>query len=851
MKSKCYNFSKRPNLNTALSKCTFFALVFFALTINSLSVSAQIRLLNAERIDKAPKIDAELDEAMWLNAMPGSEFTEFSPNPNTASDQKTIVKVLYDDKAVYVSATMIDNSGAVKKELGVRDDDVVNADRFEIYLDAFMSGQNAYKFGVTASGVQLDSRITPVGEEIAWDAVWEVDTKINDNGWVAEFRIPYSAFRFPRRDFQTWGVNFKRVIRSTREHSYWNPVMPEIDGFVNQFGVIQGMGKIKPPVRFSLTPFFVSNFRHTPQDSRDAQAWDTKVSGGLDWKYGFNETYTLDMTIIPDFGQVQFDDVVLNLSPYEQRFDENRPFFTEGIDLFQRGGDLFYTRRVGGEPLLYNAIEADAKLPDNERQILESQEVLVDNPVRSRLLNAFKFSGRNRNGLGVGIFNGISGATFAKVEKGVGSGIFREIVSNTPTNYNVIVVDQLFANNSYVSFINTNVVRKQFEGNPEQLNQTKGDANVTGTEFRYATKNNQYAVTGRGLISQLFLTDENNDPTGRSGFAYGLGFGKIGGNFRWNINRDTKSDTYDQTDAGFLANNNLTTNSATAEYKVFKPFGAFNNLNSYVRVNHNQLFEPNSFASFTVEGGIYTTMKNFLTLGVETVSSPLTSYDYFEPRVEGYKFNVPSNARISGFASSDYRKAVALDVNAGYRIHSEWGRKQFDLMVSPRFRLSNRFSLIPRIEYVKIKQDQGFVAFSPGTTDVPVFGIRDRDEIIPSLTANFLFSKKMSVSLRGRYYLANVDYQDTFKELNTDGTLGRNVDVGEQDMSFKALNLDLIYRFRFAPGSEINLIWKQSALNERSGTDPFPENPAENLFSIKILYYLDYLKIKRSSRDQE
>jgi len=820
-------------------------LVFNFIGIND--VYSQIKLLNAHRISDAPKIDGSLSDGSWREAMGGTDFVEFSPDPNTPSSQRTVVKVLYDDKAVYVSAKMYDSNGNIRRELGLRDDDNVNADRFEVFIDPFMSGQNAYKFGVTSSGVQLDSRITPDGEEISWDEVWTVDTHIEIDGWVAEFKIPYSAFRFPERDFQTWGLNFKRVIRSTREESYWNTVLPDVDGFANQFGILQGMGRIEPPLRFSLTPFLVSNFLRVYKENRDDQAWDTKFSGGIDLKLGLNESYTLDMTLIPDFGQVEFDDVVLNLTPFEQRFDENRPFFTEGTDLFDRfGEDLFYSRRIGGKPILHDDIAADAALTDNDREILNDQEILTFNPIRANLWNAIKFTGRNRRGLGIGIFNGISGPTDAEIIVGQDGEIIRNYLINPLTNYNAVVIDQLFLNNSYISFINTNVTRKKFadDENYKRANQRFGDANVTGVKFRYATKANDYAIFGNGIISQKFLVDDDSDPIGNSGFTYGLGFGKIGGKFRWEVSRETMNDTYDTNDLGILLRNNLNTNKATVEYRIFKPFGAFNNVNSFFTLTNEQLYRPQSFITLQGEAGVNTTLKNFISLGLGALYSPWNSYDFFEPRVDGYKFRIPKNFTVNGFVSTDYRKALAIDFDGEYKVVPEWNLVQFAASAAPRIRVTNWFTVIPKVEYLSIKNDHGFVDLDGN--GLPIFGIRDRKDLTYSATANLLFNKDMSISVRGRLYNAEVDYTKDLVKLKKDGTFGSPINIGDQDRGFQTFNIDMVYRYRFAPGSEINLIWKQGSIDSSIGGGPITQNPPTNLFSIKVLYFLNYLTLRKS-----
>ncbi len=810
-----------------------FGMLFILFAPSTLSAqkedNQETKIMLATRVAEAPKIDGILDEALWQEAIPITGFTESLPKFGDVPEERTEVRVLYDDKAVYIGAMMYDSEpNRILKQLSVRDEENVNADKFEIYIDPFLSEQNAEFYGVTAAGVQLDARIENDNYDGNWDGVWISKTKITDLGWIAEIKIPYSSLRFPDRDIQRWGINFKRVLRRTREEFFWNKIDPTSANFIQQFGVLEGITKVKPPPRLAFTPFFVTYHKYVKQDDRDAKAWEHRFSGGMDIKYGINESLTLDMSIIPDFGQVQFDDVELNLSPFELRFDENRPFFTEGTELFNRAG-LFYSRRVGGRPLNFDDVEAQ----------LGPNQTLIDNPEKAQLLNAMKLSGRNRRGLGIGIFNAINSKTFATAE--YGDGILREIQSGPAANYNVFVIDQLLPNNSFVSFINTNVMRF---GNDR-------DANVTGSEFRIGTKNNMFAFSGKGAVSNKFEKDENLEVRTTSGYAYNLGFGKVGGNFLFDIRRNVESKTYDPNDLGFLFSPNEISHSGNLTYRVLKPFSIFNNFNASVNLNHNSLYEPrNEFSSFFVRPGFWATLKNFLTFGSFANLVPLDSYDFFEPRIDGMKFRIPPSWEIEGFISTDYRKALALDINGSYRIHKEWDRKAWSARVSPRIRLGDRILLIPNFSWIQRNNDRGFATIDGSGNSV--FARRDRRDITSGLSTNILFSNKMNISIRARHNWALVENFEYF-DLESEGDLTSNLHPDNEDRNFNAFNIDVIYRFRFAPGSEINLIYKNSILSETGQLIyNFGENFSsmfnernENVISFKFLYFLDYLKIQR------
>lgn len=827
----------------------FFLLLLFVFCFSQIQAQSTFRTMNAVRITEAPKIDGQLNEDVWSQAQPATDFIENSPNPFEPSEQKTEIRILYDDKALYIGAFMFDNEpDKILKQLSIRDDQDVNADRIEIIIDPFAQGQNAWLYGLTAAGVQQDATLNLDETDFSWEGNWTSKVKRNDQGWVAELRIPYAAIRFPDRDIQRWGINFKRIIRRSREQSFWNPVDPGIDGLINQFGILEGIEKVKPPVRLSFTPFLVASAQNRPTDNRDESPWRSDFSGGLDIKYGINESITLDMTLIPDFGQVQFDEVVLNLGPFELFFEERRPFFTEGVELFNRSG-LFFSRRIGDTPIGFGAVSADAAKPDDERQILRPGEKLIDNPANANLLNAVKISGRNRKGLGVGFFNAVTGNTNATVE--FGEGIFREIQTNPLTNYNVIVLDQQFANNSYVTFTNTNVIRAnttEFGSNPGQ------DANVTGSQVRFANKKNTYAILANGSISQTFNKNDEDDLVGSSGFTYGIELSKVSGKVVFDLGRYVESDTYNPNDLGFLFANNEVTHYGEVRIREFQPKGKLNSYELTFLMRHQNLYEPtNQFSEFFMRTGGFVVFKSFFATGAWINTLPVAQNDFFEARTIGQKFVRPGSYEFESFISSDYRKAFAIDISGNISHTPEFESIEYLASIRPRIRVSDRLIFFPNFTLSNRLDERGFTTFS---NDEIIFARRDRRDITTALTANLLFNENMNVTLRGRHNWALVENKEFFS-LNQDGGLDPTAFNENQDINFNIFNIDLVYRWRFAPSSEINLIWKNVAFsntnlldyNYFSNFSDLFDNDQTNTFTFKILYFLDYQDIKRSNRD--
>ena len=416
-----------------------FLFICFLIFLNVSGYSQDKKSYEILRTNKAPKIDGILDDDIWQKSQEAEDFTEFKPNIGIKDTigMQTKVKVAYDDDAIYFGAYMYDDPKKIMSQITQRDSFGQN-DFFMVVLNPNNDAQNNTIFIVFSSGGQADAIASLEDADYGWNAVWDSAVKMYDDGWSLEMKIPYRALRFANEDIQTWGVQFQREIRRARARYSWNPIDPTIGSSYQYHGEITGLKNIKPPVRLNLYPF-VSGIAN----SYDGQS-ETDLNFGLDIKYGITDNFTLDATLVPDFSQVGFDNLTLNLGPFEQTFNEQRQFFTEGVDLFNKG-NLFFSRRIGSAP---------AETPE-----LNENEVFVDYPNSIKVLNAVKLSGRTKNGLGIGIFNAFTEKTTTEVLDTI-TNITKKVVAESFSNYNILVVDQQFNGNSSVSLINTNVTRK-------------------------------------------------------------------------------------------------------------------------------------------------------------------------------------------------------------------------------------------------------------------------------------------------------------------------------------------------------------------------------------------------------
>ena len=478
--------------------------------------------IKTTRITKAPKIDGILNDKAWQNTEKCTDFVVLRPDNGklVSENYQTTVNVIYDDDAIYIAAQMNDpNPEGIPQEFATRDNFSI-ADFFLVTINPNDDGQNPFEFLVQATGNQADAKVSNGNEDYNWSAVWQSAAKINHKGWAVEMKIPYRALRFANRPIQSWGFNFHRRLEKLNAQHTWTHIDNTVGKWTQYDGLIQDFKDIKPTTRLNLYPY-ASATTTTFENNTDSD-W----SVGMDIKYGLTENFTLDATLIPDFSQVGFDDVELNLGPFEQQFTEQRQFFTEGTELFNKA-NLFYSRRIGSSPIDQFNVEST----------LSADEEITDYPGKVTMLNAIKVSGRTKNGLGIGFFNAITEKTTATIKNNA-TGDTRKEVIDPFTNYNILVLDQQFNQNSTVTLINTNVTRDgKFR-----------DANVTALDWHIETKDSKYNADGSVMkdsnLNPLSIGDVvnkyyDNNPDSLVKVAGGAGGGAAGTNNSINGNAAT------------------------------------------------------------------------------------------------------------------------------------------------------------------------------------------------------------------------------------------------------------------------------------------------------------------------
>ncbi len=813
--------------------CSLSILLFLLLLDNQ--IFAQAKSLDAVKIAQAPRIDGNLDDLAWTNVTPAKNFIQNFPTYGLAAFVNSEVRVVYDNSAVYIGAYLYDDPTQIRKQITARDGEgQADVDYFSVFFDTYNDHQNGYQFLVTSANVQSDARIGPnlgggfnsYGDK-TWDAVWESHVSMKKDGWVVEMRIPFSSIRFAKKDIQTWGLQLLRFTRRNNESSFWSPVNPQQNGFVNQFGNLLDLKDIQPPLRLSLSPYLSTGYRSTPVAGEKINEW--LRSGGMDVKYGINEAITLDATLVPDFGQVISDNTVNNLTPYEVKFQENRPFFTEGTELFNKAG-LFYSRRIGATPSGYFSILDTASVDPN----IEIRK----NPSVTQLYNAFKISGRTEKKLGIGIFNAVAAPMNATIRnKTIGNET--KIETSPLANYNIIVLDQAFKGRSFITFTNTNVIRN---GNAR-------DANVTALDVALYNKRNTHLFQATTRYSKIWDTDPYD------GYNTTVKYGKVSGKWQYSGMVNVESEKYDPNDMGILFAPNEVTYQGKIGWQQFKPTRSLITSSYNISARVGYLYQPYAFGRTDLIGTAFWVFKNFWDLTVTTTFNPGEAHDYFELRTDNRYLTYPFNYIVGLSGSTDSRKRLYVSYGSEFARSPDYDNDFLSLNLGARFRFSNKF-LLDLQAASKTETNQLGYAFTRETNGEPIVGFRDNNEIVTVLTANYNFTSRLNFSVRGRHYWDKVKYRSFF-DVDSKGMLIPRGFLNGKDQNVNIFNVDAFLTWDFRLGSKIILGYKNwlgdGQLVSVSGANNYLHNLQKifdlqhgNEFTVRFIYFLDYNQFRKT-----
>ena len=812
--------------------CGFFFFTFF------FNVFFQERkIIEAYRFQVPPKIDGIISEKEWKKIIPATNFTLFQPENRSGEEipvgYETYVYFGYDDKAIYIAAQLNHpDPNNIPSEFSERDDMDAISEKFLVSIDTYDNTKERFTFFVTSSGGLIDGLNTGEFDEegLRYNTLFDAKVQKNKSGWSTEIIIPYSALRFPNKKNHNWGINFGRNIKDFEEMYVWSPVDERILNYHESLGLVKNIKEINPPTRLFLYPYVQSavNFQKNLKPS-------SSYSAGLDLKYGISNSFTIDATLIPDFGQVTFDDKELNLTPFEQEFDENRPFFTEGADLFKivdgasyRGGSFFYSRRIG------QRTEID------ENEILNGGDQLLSYDETPKLLNSIKLTGTTNNNLSIGLLNAITDKSYALI-KDSNDNIRRELITPV-TNFNVLSLSQKILNDySTIGFINGNLIR---ESSFEDANNYAFMASIFDNKRNFSFKG-YYYKTYSPRLSQ------------KSGERKIITIEELKGNFRYYLNINATDRNYNQNEIGFYNGRNFIQYGTRVSYQILNKNKYFRSFQSGLYLGYQTRYDSNikNRSGFSLWTTFQTNNLWRFSIRLRGVSK---LKDWYETRTEDRFILDPSLLTTSFGIDSDNTKKFSFGTDyiftnyKNYQYNENKFQNEFRFYVD--YRISEQFSINMRTSNEKRNDDVGFLMKRNGLI---YFGLRNIKSIENNLRMEYNFNRDSSLSLRFRNFWSTADYYEKLFELLDDGTrkevnysiLNRNPNT-----NFNIWNLDLNFEWWFAPGSNMVLLYRnqifnrddQSGINYYNSLKNLFETPTEHQLSLRLNYLIDYNKIKKN-----
>ena len=549
----------------------------------------------------------------------------------------------------------------------------------------------------------------------------------------------------------------------------------------------------------------------------------------MDVKYGINESFTLDATLIPDFGQVISDNYINNLTPYEVRFTENRPFFTEGTEIFNKAG-LFYSRRVGAVPAGYNMVRNFvAANPEWE---------IVKNPSVTRLYNATKFSGRTEKKLGIGVFNAVTVPARARV-RNTTTGEDSVIETEPLANYNIVVLDQALRGRSYVTFTNTNVLRSG----------SARDANVTAFDYSLYDKSNTYNIRGTARYSKIFSMNPYD------GYNVSLRGGKVSGLWQYFIQGNVESANYDPRDLGFLASPNEVLVTNAISYRQFQQTKNFLNYSYSIGTRYNRLYKPSAYGDFLAYGNAFWVLKNFWDISFE-LGYWADQHDYFvlgNPATYQRFVKRPAYSYAELEGSSDSRKRLFFRYEL--LLADFYSKENKDYHIAEgglRYRFSNKFTA--DISYRHEGETDYIISAGRELNGEPIVAFVDFTDVTTILSGIYNFTSRINLTMRARHYLSRVDFK-RFANVDEEGnTVPRTGATTYENVNI--FNLDAFLTWDFRLGSRLvlgykNWLGEEEVVALNGGKNTYIRNLGKtfdlrhgNEFTIRFIYFLDYNQLR-------
>lgn len=825
-----------------------------------------------------PVIDGKLDDDCWKTGEWAGDFTQWIPKEGAKPSQETQFKILYDDKNLYVAIRAFDKEPKKISRKGGRRDLLIG-EQAGVNFDSYHDHRTGFEFSVTAAGQKVDLILTnPMEADFNWNAVWYVKTGLEDSAWVAEYEIPLSQLRYSKDKEQVWGMHVWRWIDRLSEESDWEPQSSTSPGMLYLFGELHGIKDLPKSRRIEIMPYTLGKlktFDKVPQNPFAKNGHSFMGNVGLDAKIGLSSNFTADLTVNPDFGQVESDPSVMNLTAFETLYEEKRPFFLEGSNIFKfelGDANLFYTRRIGHTPVYHPELETNQ---------------YIDYPDNTSILSAVKISGKSKNGLAVGILHSLTAGENAQLST---NGIKKDLRVEPLTSYTVGRVQQdfnegttvlggiitstnRFINDPYLEFQNQNA----FTGGVDLLHQWNKkefylDAKIIGSTINGSAE----AIRNLQLSSARYYQrpDVNYlhyDPT-RTQLSGQGGRVKIGkgskGLWRYSSEFNWRSPGLDLNDIGFMQMADLVSQETEVSYFVNKPVSIFRTYSVAVHQSNNWDYGLNYLYS-----GLFLTSKfEFLNQWMVSPSVHFRNEGYDNRVLRGGEaMRLPALWEGSLEFHTDMAKKFIISLNATREAAQNENYRNSFVQATVTTIPYNVLKLSASVNYSENMDNLQYVDTKILGTDIKYIlahlnqktlraTFRVDYNITPEISIQYYGSPFASVgkysklkevtnpratSYSDRFKLLNAQFVDnTYQVAQTNETPAYS--VNNPDFTFNQFRSNLVFRWEYRPGSQLFFVWG----NERTGwkndsnskvgraVSDLKDVSPTNIFLIKLSYWL-------------
>jgi hypothetical protein len=883
---------RRARLTTLITLCAGLAGPGLAL-----AAAADGPVAHAVRASGPVALDGRLDEPAWLSAPAAAGFLQRDPDQGQPATEATELRLLFDDHALYVGARLADGeAGAIVRQLSRRDA-VAEADTFTLYLDPHRDRRTGVVLQVSAAGVQRDAAIYDDNfEDDTWDAVWESAVSIDEGGWSVELRVPFSQLRFPTTPGHAWGVNARRVVYRKNESSWLELVPKNESGLASRMAGLEGIEGIEPGRHVELLPYMSGRAEYVaPASPADPFNDGSRYFGGagLDFRYGLGTGMALVGAINPDFGQVEVDPAVVNLTAFETFYEEKRPFFTEGSQVFLRFGrsgaseyatyyypepQLFYSRRIGRSPQG------------------RATGAFVDAPSSTTILGAAKLVGRTQSGWNVGVLEAVTGREHADVATGAS----RDRIEVEPlTNYLVGRAQHALGQRASIGFLGTAVVRdldaptleallpgRAFLGGVDGhvFLDGKRDWVVSGGLSGSTVSGSQAAVLRLQRAEQRYYQRPDAphvsvDPTATSlsGWSGRVGLNKNSGNVTFNAGLWGISPGFEPNDLGYATQTDRGGAHGQVLFRKLTP-------DAWTRTRELAIAKWWTFNYGSecqgdgVVVGAAAQLRNYWQLEL-TLGKSWNTWD--DKLTRGGPTTIrPGISSLAAVAASDARRRFWVEASAQLS-NREFGGRSRTFKATLNLRPWTALTLSATPTYYRSHTIAQYLSTVPDETATATFGARyvfgelDQDEWSIPLRVNLVLSPRLSLQLYTQALLSTGDYP-TIREFATPrtydfpvygvdvGTIARNPDlpiysidpdgagaapsfrIPVPDFNFKSLRVNAVLRWEFRPGSAAYVVWTQRRQDGRNpgNSDPIRDlgdlfsAPADDVFMVKLAWWI-------------